>query len=79
MFNTLAKLGKFEGDNPVSALTKLRVPESEIFFLRSEQIAPLLREIDALDYDAGVMARICLATGHDGRSGKSASLSDCAV
>ncbi|EIJ70982.1 site-specific integrase [Haemophilus parahaemolyticus] len=63
MFNTLAKLGKFEGDNPVSALTKLRVPESEIFFLRSEQIAPLLREIDALDYDAGVMARICLATG----------------
>nr|WP_181874586.1 hypothetical protein [Haemophilus parahaemolyticus] len=55
------------------------MPESEIFFLRSEQIAPLLREIDALDYDAGVMARICLATGHDGRSGKSASLSDCAV
>ncbi|AWI51385.1 integrase [Actinobacillus porcitonsillarum] len=63
MFNTLANLGKFSGDNPVSALTKLKESESEIFFLRSEQITPLLKEIDSLDYDSGVMARICLATG----------------
>ncbi|MDG6263658.1 tyrosine-type recombinase/integrase [Glaesserella parasuis] len=63
MFNTLAKLDKFDRENPVSALTKLRENEPDIFFLRSEQIPPLLKEIDALNYDAGVMARICLATG----------------
>lgn len=63
MFNILSKLGKFKGENPLNKLPKLREVEPEIFFLRLEEIPKVLAEIDKFNIEAGIMARVCLATG----------------
>lgn len=63
MFNELERLGEWKGENPLGKVRALKFDETEMAYLAAEQIPPLLAELDRLSEKAGVVARICLATG----------------
>lgn len=63
VFNELGRLGEWEGDNPVDKVRALKFDETEMAYLEAEQIFPLLADLDNRSVAAGVVARICLATG----------------
>lgn len=60
VFNELARLGYWKGENPLAKVRQMKVAERELSFLSIEQIRRLL---DALSGDALLVARVCLATG----------------
>lgn len=63
VFNELHRLGEWEGGNPVDKVRALKFDETEMAYLEAEQIFPLLADLDNRSMAAGVVARICLATG----------------
>lgn len=63
VFNELERLGEWKGDNPLSKVRALKFDETEMAYLSVEQIPPLLADLDARSVAAGLVARICLATG----------------
>jgi integrase len=63
MFNELERLGGLKGDNPLGKVRALKFDETEMAYLSAEQIPPLLDALDKLSVAAGLVARICLATG----------------
>lgn len=60
VFNELARLGHWKGENPLAKVRQMKIAERELAFLNIEQIELLL---DALSGDALLIAKICLATG----------------
>lgn len=60
VFNELARLGHWKGSNPLAKVRQMKVAERELSFLSIEQI---LRLLNALNGDALLIARVCLATG----------------
>lgn len=63
VFNELQRLGEWQGDNPIDKVRALKFDETEMAYLEAEQILPLLDDLDKRSVAAGVVARICLATG----------------
>ncbi len=51
------------GVNPLSKIRTLKFDEIEMACLSLEQIKPMLNDLDGRSVAAGVVARICLATG----------------
>lgn len=60
VFNELERLGQWKGSNPLAKVRQIKVAERELSFLSIEQIRRLL---DALNGDALLIAKVCLATG----------------
>lgn len=64
MFNTLRKLGKFTGENPLNDLPLFKEKEKPPSFLRGDEIVRLFSAIDELGFsDLRKVVEICLATG----------------
>lgn len=64
VFGTLIKLKKWQLDNPLRGVPKLKIDEPELIFLDKKQIERLLDELKkSRNKNAYVIARICLATG----------------
>ncbi|MBF0456100.1 MAG: tyrosine-type recombinase/integrase [Magnetococcales bacterium] len=73
MFHELGRLGVWGGENPLTGLRQLKIPERELSFFSMEEIKRLLVEVDqSSNPDVGLVVRICLATG--ARWGESESL-----
>lgn len=51
------------GENPLGKIRGLKFDETEMAYLTLDQIGPLLADLDGRSPAAGVVARICLATG----------------
>ena len=62
MFNELARLGEWKGENPLKHMRPFRTEEAEMAYLTSDQIASLLRECQQ-NSDLLNVVKICLATG----------------
>lgn len=60
VFTVLIKAGHYHGENPLAGVEQLKKVQSEMAFLRHEQIKLLL---NALSGDDLKVARLCLATG----------------
>lgn len=60
VFNELERAGQWTHGNPLSSIRRLRVDETELSYLTTEQIRTLLAKLDT---KTAVIARICLATG----------------
>ena len=60
IFNEARRLGHFKGENPLTPVRQIMVPERELSFLSSEDIKLLL---NALNGDALLIAKVCLSTG----------------
>ncbi|SCZ53007.1 Site-specific recombinase XerD [Thiohalomonas denitrificans] len=64
IFNELARLDLWHEPNPLAKLRQFKVDETELTYLTDDQIITLLIALDTGEYaDAGLIARICLATG----------------
>lgn len=63
MFNELDRLGEWRGENPLAKVRQLKFDEPEMTYLERDQITSLLMALDNISAKAGVVARICLATG----------------
>ncbi|KIP97015.1 MULTISPECIES: tyrosine-type recombinase/integrase [Pseudomonas] len=63
VFNELERLGEWEGENPLAKVRALKYDETEMAYLDVEEIPKLLQALDAVSAKAGVVARVCLATG----------------
>jgi integrase len=63
VFNELERLGEWVAENPFGKVRSLKCDETEMAYLDSKQIPPLLAELDKRSEAAGMVARICLATG----------------
>lgn len=63
VFNELERLGEWVGENPLGKIRGLKFDETEMAYLTLDQIGPLLADLDGRSPAAGVVARICLATG----------------
>lgn len=63
VFNELERLGEWSGGNPLSNVRGLKFDQTEMAYLATEQIFPLLSKLDECPSDVGVIARVCLATG----------------
>ncbi|MBU9849692.1 phage integrase [Rahnella aceris] len=60
VFTVLIKAGQFHGENPLAGVEQLKKTQSEMAFLRHEQIKLLM---NVLTGDDRKVARLCLATG----------------
>ncbi|WP_240141436.1 tyrosine-type recombinase/integrase [Nitrosomonas sp. HPC101] len=64
MFNELIRLGSWKKDNPLKDLRQFKVQENELSYLNSEQILPLLEQLQASsNVHVYLVAKICLSTG----------------
>ncbi|EWC43369.1 hypothetical protein B597_001890 [Stutzerimonas stutzeri KOS6] len=63
VFNELERLGEWVGDNRLAKARALKFDETEMAYLERDQIQPLLAALDEISPKAGLVARICLATG----------------
>ncbi|WP_438307458.1 phage integrase [Pseudomonas guariconensis] len=63
MFNELERLGEWTGENPLAKVRKLKFDETEMVYLDSGQIEPLLDALGAEDADVRLVAEVCLSTG----------------
>ncbi len=63
VFNELTRLGEWTGENPLATVRKLKFDETEMAYLESDEIRPLLDALAAEDSDAGLIAEVCLSTG----------------
>lgn len=63
VFNELDRLGEWKGENPLAKVRRLKFDEPEMAYLEKDQIQPLLNALDKISTSAGVVARVCLATG----------------
>ncbi|MEC4727244.1 tyrosine-type recombinase/integrase [Shewanella sp. D64] len=60
VFSVLIDAGDYAGENPISALSKVKEPARELSFLTTEQINALLAELCG---DMSIIVKICLSTG----------------
>ncbi len=73
LFNELRRLGEWNRPNPLSDVRRIKLDETELSFLTTEQITQLLAELDkSPSSHARITARICLSTG--ARWGEAATL-----
>ena len=63
VFNELDRLGEWKSENPLGKVRRLKFDEPEMAYLDKDQIPPLLNALDRISVSAGVVARVCLATG----------------
>lgn len=63
VFNELDRLGEWKGENPLGKVRRLKFDEPEMAYLEKGQIQLLLNALDRISVSAGVVARVCLATG----------------
>lgn len=64
LFNELARLNHWDGDNPIKKVRKLKQDQPELSYLRIEQIKELLDYLKKLrDRDCYLITKICLSTG----------------
>ncbi|MFA0810819.1 phage integrase [Microbulbifer epialgicus] len=64
VFNELIRLGKWQGDNPLSGVRRLKYDDHELSFLDRTQIEQLLTALkESGSKHAYLVAKICLATG----------------
>ncbi|MCK3655775.1 integrase [Pasteurellaceae bacterium Macca] len=64
MFGELIRLNKWKGKNPISGVRKFKVKETNLSFLRAEEIDRLLVACDqSRNPHLPIIVRICLATG----------------
>lgn len=64
VFNELARLGHWQGANPLARLRQFRIAERELSFLTLNQIETLLAALGRRKrQDALVITKLCLATG----------------
>ncbi|NRO99502.1 tyrosine-type recombinase/integrase [Paraburkholderia sp. NMBU_R16] len=64
VFNELARLGHWQGANPLARLRQFRIAERELSFLTSDQIDALLVALSRRKRrDALLITKLCLATG----------------
>ena len=63
VFNELKRLDEWTGDNPLANVRKLKFDETEMVYLLSDQIKVLLKDLQARNSDAALIAEVCLATG----------------
>ncbi len=63
VFNELERLGEWVGENPLGKVRALKYDETEMAYLDVDEIPKLLQALDAVSAKAGVVARVCLATG----------------
>lgn len=64
VFNELARLGDWKGDNPLKNVRPFRTEESEMAFLSKQQIADLLEECRQSSVpELEILVKICLTTG----------------
>lgn len=80
VFSELIRLDLFKGSNPMAKIRTFREDERELCYLDAAQIALVLNACDnSSNNHAGVVARLCLATGarwNEANSLSSASLFD---
>lgn len=60
VFNELERMGHWKADNPLAKVRQMKIAERELSFLSIEQILDLFA---ALEGDALLVAKVCLATG----------------
>lgn len=63
VFNELARLGEWAGENPLSMVRKLKFDEAEMAYLEADDLQPLLDALAGENSDAGLIAEVCLSTG----------------
>lgn len=63
VFNELDRLGEWTGGNPLEKVRRLKFDETEMAYLEKAEIPLLLKALDGISDKAGVVARVCLATG----------------
>jgi integrase len=64
MFNELIRLGHWKGENPLSKVRQFKIQQQEMRDLQENEIRRLLQKLDeSTNAHAGLIARICLATG----------------
>lgn len=64
VFNELARLGHWQGVNPLARLRQFRIAERELSFLTIDQIEALLTALGRRKRgDALLITKLCLATG----------------
>lgn len=64
VFNELARLGVWNGDNPLKHVRPFRTEESEMAFLSKQQIASLIGECERSSVaELKTVVKICLVTG----------------
>ena len=60
VFNELARLGHWKGENPLAKVRQIKIVERELSFFSMEQIRALLKLMDG---EALLITKVCLATG----------------
>ncbi|ACR14596.1 site-specific recombinase, phage integrase family [Teredinibacter turnerae T7901] len=64
LFNELSRLGDWHQPNPFAEIRRLKTDETELTYLERSQIDELLTALDnCRGSHAGIIARVCLATG----------------
>ncbi|MFZ6693668.1 phage integrase [Undibacterium sp. SXout20W] len=64
VFNELARLGYWKGENPLAKIRQFKIQEKELTFLTLDQIDRLLKEMETgRNPDVHIITRICLTTG----------------
>lgn len=63
LFNKLIELGKWEAENPIDGLSKLKYSQPELAYLDESEVERLLKELYMLDDEVGLIAEVCLSTG----------------
>ena len=64
LFNTLIDLGKWKHPNPLAAIPKFKLDETELAYLEYNEITAFLRELTKLNHEEALLiAEICLSTG----------------
>lgn len=64
VFNELARLGEFNGDNPLAGVRPIRLDESALTYLDHDQVKALFEALDASgSVHVRLVALVCLSTG----------------
>lgn len=64
VFNEAKRLGHWNGENPLSAVRQIKVPERELSYLSKEDIKRLLAALEqSKSRDTLLIAKVCLSTG----------------
>lgn len=77
MFNDLRRDGVWQAENPLALVKKIKVDETEMAFLSTEQITELLHELKKSQrQDAYLVSKLCLATGARWREAETLTAND---
>lgn len=64
VFNELARIGEWDGENPIKNIRKLKEEATELAYLAAEDIKVILEKLDTPETrDCYLITKICLSTG----------------